>query len=128
MSTSEQTAHEALAGRLFSAIAVGDIDTIRACYAEDALLRNHAGAPDMGPDDVVGLVQLVSEKLPDLVYDQIRRQPTPTGFVQQHVLVGTGTGGEEFAIPVCCVGTVENGRITRMEEYADSAAFGALGL
>jgi len=48
------------------------------------------------------------------------------GFVVQAVTVGTSVGGAPVRVPTCLVVTVEQGRITRFEEYADSVAAAAL--
>jgi len=44
------------------------------------------------------------------------------GWVLQSTTAGTSAGGEPVRIPSCLVASVEKGRITRFEEYADSAA------
>jgi uncharacterized protein len=59
-------------------------------------------------------------------YEEIRRQATPTGFVQQHVMRGTAPSGKAFELAACIVCTVVGGRITRLDEYLDSAQLGAL--
>lgn len=44
------------------------------------------------------------------------------GAVQQHVLRGTRVStGEEVALHACVVIAVEDGKITRLDEYFDSA-------
>jgi ketosteroid isomerase-like protein len=46
----------------------------------------------------------------------------PGGFVQQHVLRGTRKhDGERLALPACIVCAVKDGKITRLDEYFDSA-------
>lgn len=57
----------------------------------------------------------------DRLYKDRRVQVFPVGFVHQHVLHGTRAAGEECTMAACCVCFVENGRITRLEEYMDSA-------
>ncbi len=41
--------------------------------------------------------------------------------MEQHVLRGTGPSGAAVEIPACIVARVENGLITRLDEYLDSA-------
>ena len=48
------------------------------------------------------------------------------GWVFQGTTVGTSAAGVPVRIPTCLVVTVDNGRIARFEEYADSAATHAL--
>jgi hypothetical protein len=54
-----------------------------------------------------------------LAYTEIRRFPAPGGFVQQHVLTGEAKGGP-LCMPAMIRFWVENGRITRLEEYLDT--------
>ncbi len=44
------------------------------------------------------------------------------GWVFQGTTVGTNAAGEPVRIPLCLVATLEDGRIARFEEYADSRA------
>ncbi|MBB4632731.1 nuclear transport factor 2 family protein [Sphingosinicella soli] len=41
--------------------------------------------------------------------------------MQQHTLYGTRQDGERLTLPACMVCRVENGKITRLDEYFDSA-------
>ena len=59
--------------------------------------------------------------LRDRRYEDVRRTVTPTGFVQQHVLRFTRADGTRQALPACLVVTCDDGRITRIDEYLDSA-------
>ncbi len=59
--------------------------------------------------------------LRDVRYEEIRRQATASGFVQQHVLRATLPGGAPFELPACLVIDLDDqGRITRLVEYLDS--------
>jgi ketosteroid isomerase-like protein len=58
-------------------------------------------------------------------YTEIRREPTPTGFVQQHLLL-VSVPGREIRDLACCVCRVEGGRIVHMDAYHDSVATGAM--
>lgn len=113
--------HRALAERLFGAVAGGDVEAVRQCYSADLVLRNHAFGTDIDRDGIVAVVRQLAEAVPDLAYDDVVCSPTPTGFVQQHVLRGTARSGRAFAVPVCCVATVVDGVVVRLDEYADRA-------
>jgi ketosteroid isomerase-like protein len=114
-------AHVELARRLFDAIAAGDVPTVRACYAEDGVLRNHTSGQEYGAEEIARIVGTLAEQLPDRRYEEIRVAPTPSGFVQQHVVRATGEQGP-FAVRACCVGTVVDGRVALLEEYASPPA------
>ncbi len=117
-----------LAERLFSAIAAGDVVTVRECYSADTQLVNATTGSAMGIDAIGGLVEVLAREIPDFRYEQVRCEPTPTGFVQQHVIRGTSPQGKAFSIPACCVALVRDGQVTRLDEYADAAALATLGL
>lgn len=109
-----------LTDRFFRAIETGDVDALGRIYSPGALVwhNNDNRAQTVGENLVV--LKWVVENIKGLKYSEVRRQPTPTGFVQQHVLRGTFRG-KEVNLPACIVGTIENGHITRIDEYLDSA-------
>jgi len=117
-----------LAVTLFDAVVTADADTLREVYSEIAVLKSYAAGAELGVDEVVALVQQLIDQIPDYAYVDVRCSATETGFVRQHAIKGTSPSGEPFEIPVCCVGTIEAGRITLIEEYGDSASMTALGL
>jgi ketosteroid isomerase-like protein len=61
-----------------------------------------------------------------LRYEEVRRKPVSGGVLQQHVLRGDAPNGAQLEIPSCMLISVVDGRITRIEEYLDSAQFAAL--
>ncbi|HWV26572.1 MAG TPA: hypothetical protein VNZ66_05060 [Aeromicrobium sp.] len=70
----------------------------------------------------------MSEWVDDRRYTDRRIHTFPGGAVQQHVLRGTRRStGEEVALHACVVISVgDDGRITRLDEYIDSAQAAAL--
>lgn len=61
------------------------------------------------------------EAFPERAFTRIRRQPTPQGFIQQHVMTVRTAGGQRMSWEVCVVVAVEGNRIRRLEEYLDRA-------
>ena len=61
-----------------------------------------------------------------LRYEEMRVQPTPSGYVEQHVLRGTLRDGSTLEVPACLVVTVVDGLITRLDEYIDTAGIANL--
>ena len=115
-----------VAERLFTAIEAGDLDGVRACYAPDVeVWHNH---DDAVQDVEANLATLgwVTTHLDDLRYTDVRRQRTEGGFVQQHVLRARNRAGDDVAVPACLVVAVTDGRITRLDEYLDSAQVAAV--
>lgn len=117
--TEDQPALE-IAERLFAAIEAGDVGTVRALYAADAIVwHNHDGLEQTVEENLRTLAWM-ARHLTGLRYDVRHRVATEDGFVQQHVLRAHGPGGE-LALPACIVVRIVDGRITRVDEYLDSA-------
>jgi len=115
-----------LADRLFKAIERSDVDAVAAIYAPDATIwHNTDGKVETPEQNLSGLRQFVALSSAR-AYTEIRRAPTPSGFVQQHVLRAQLKNGREFVLPACIICVVKSGRITRLDEYLDSAPLSAL--
>ena len=117
---------EALAKRLFEAIEHNDHEALREVYSPEVRVwHNHDGhAQDI--DTNLRVLSWLHRTLADRRYEQVVRQPTPTGFVEQHVLRGTTPNGEQINVPACLVVRIDGDRITRIDEYVDSAHLGPL--
>jgi ketosteroid isomerase-like protein len=63
----------------------------------------------------------MARKFPDRRYRLLRREILPDGWVQQHVVEGTLPNGVEVSMHACCLVTMRDGRISRIEEYLDPA-------
>ena len=111
----------ALADRFFEAIPKGDIETIRSLYATDATVWHNFDGVAQTVDQNLRVLAWVAAGVEGLRYEDVRRRVTPDGWVQQHVLRGTAANGEPLEIEACIVFTVADGRITRVDEYLDSA-------
>ncbi len=118
--------HLEVAERLFAAITRADIAGVRDVYAPNCVIWHNHDSAEQNVETNLKVLGWVTKNVKDLRYEEIRRQETPTGFVQQHVLRGIAPSGTAVAIPACIVCRVENGRITRLDEYIDSAQIMAL--
>jgi ketosteroid isomerase-like protein len=116
----------ALADRFFAAIEAGDIAAVRDLYAPDAEIWHNTDGVVQGPDDNARTLSWIAANLRDVSYTEVRRSATDDGFVQQHVLVATNRAGDRVEVPACIVTRIADGRITRLDEYLDSAAVGAI--
>ncbi|MDX2166422.1 MAG: nuclear transport factor 2 family protein [Deltaproteobacteria bacterium] len=114
------TDHLAIAERLFAAITAGDVAAVRALYAPDAQIWHNTDGAVQSAEENLAVLQWVTTHIAQLRYEDVRRAATADGFVQQHVLRGT-VGAVAIAIPACIVTTIQGGRITRLDEYLDSA-------
>jgi ketosteroid isomerase-like protein len=116
---------EELADRFLAAITSGDVDTLRSLYAPGALIWHNGPGPgggtEQGVDDNLRTLRWLSRNLDDIRYEEIRRDPLPYGYAQRHVLRGHLPGGAPIEMAACLFVTVNaDGRITRIEEYADT--------
>jgi ketosteroid isomerase-like protein len=116
----------AFAKLFFDCIETGDVDGLAACYAKNAEIWHNTDGQVQGPADnrttLTGLVRYFADR----TYDERRLDVFPGGFVQQHVLRATRVrDGAKVALAACIVCRVEDGKITRLDEYFDSAAVAA---
>lgn len=119
----------AVADRLFKAIERGDVEAISRIYAPNARIWHNLDGAFQSVAENLAVLRWVIANLNEISYAEIRRQPTPTGFVQQHVLrARMKSSGQPVAISACIVCVVEDGHITRLDEYLDSAQTAALSL
>lgn len=116
----------ALADQMFRAIETGDLDALRAVYADDVVVWTNFDDTEHPLDRAMTIVGWLCSKLGDRHYEVKRRELITGGFLQQHVLRGTAPDGTVVAMPACIIGTVADGRITRVEEYLDPAGVAAL--
>ena len=114
------------AERFIGAIQAGDAETVRACYAPDARIWHNNDGIEQTVDQNMRVLNWFMRTLPDRRYRVIRREALPDGFLQQHVLEATLPDGAPWAMDACLVVRMADGRITRLDEYIDSAKAAAL--
>ena len=110
-----------VARRLFAAVTAGDVEAVRALYAPECVIWHNNDGVSQTVDDNLRVLGWIVANVKDFRYEDVRLQATATGFVEQHTTCGVGLSGTPFSIPACVVCTVVDGRITRLDEYLDSA-------
>jgi ketosteroid isomerase-like protein len=110
----------AIAERFFSAVERGDLETVKATYAPDAVIWHSHDLREQGVEENLRILGWMARNLTDRRYRVHRRVAIPGGFLQQHTLEAKTARGA-FSMPACIVVEVKNGRIVRLEEYLDSA-------
>jgi ketosteroid isomerase-like protein len=118
---SQEAETRALAKRFFDAVEQGDIDTLRDCYAPDARIWHNTDGEEQSRDDNAATLKGFVQRISDRVYAERRLRVFDGGFVQQHELRGVRGDGVAVRLAACIVCAVEDGRITRLDEYFDSA-------
>jgi uncharacterized protein len=110
-----------LAERLIAAIVAGDVDAVRAIYSPDARIWHNFDGVEQTVDENLRVLRWLVRSVSSLRYEDVRRQRTEHGFLQQHVLRGSAPNGRPVELAACLICTVAGGRITRLEEYFDTA-------
>lgn len=111
----------ALAKRFFDSVEQGDIAALKDCYAPDARIWHNTDELEQSPDDNVETLKGFVKRISRRVYAKRRVRLFDGGFVQQHELQGVRADGVAVTLPACIVCEVKDGKITRLDEYFDSA-------
>jgi ketosteroid isomerase-like protein len=111
----------AFADRFIDALNVGDAELVRGFYQPDATVWHNFDNADQALSDNLKLLEWMVRKAPQRRYRVLRREIVPGGWFQQHVLEATNASGREMKLYACCVITLRDGLIQRIEEYVDPA-------
>jgi ketosteroid isomerase-like protein len=114
------TEMETLARTFFDAVERGDIETVGATYAPDAVIWHNTDGQAQTPAENLATLTGFVGRIPERRYAERRVNVFPGGFVQQHVLKGVRKDGERVELPCCIVCQVKDGKISRLDEYFDS--------
>lgn len=107
--------------RFFTALEAGDVDTLTAIYTPDARIWHNDGGGEQGVADNLRVLRGLHRVVSELRYEIVRRVAVEDGVFQQHVLRGWLPDGTEVAMPAAMYLAVAGGRVSRIEEYLDSA-------
>lgn len=108
--------------KLLFAVEHGDLEELRTIFADGAVVWHNTDDRLTSVEQSIKNLRAIKDAALEFKYVDVRREPTPAGFVQQHVLYMRLKDGQEIHDRVCCVCRVENGRISHMDAYHDSAA------
>ena len=111
----------ALATKFFDGIEKGDVSILRQVYAPNVEIWHNTDNAIQTLDDNVKTLEGMVSRISERKYDNRRIGVFPGGFVQQHLLTGRRKDGVKVSLHACIVCQVKNGRITRLDEYFDSA-------
>ena len=116
----------AAANRFFDGLLAGDLAALQSACAPGSILWINLTERERPLEASLAAFTSLRSKVPDLHFEAVRRRGVAGGFVEQHVLAGTTPGGDLLRVVGCFIGTVEDGRITRLEEYVDGGQAGTL--
>lgn len=106
--------------QLIAAIDNEDTDTMRALYAEDAVIWHDFDGIHQTPEDNVQSLVTLRKAVPEIRWIMTRIEPLPSGFLLTYDLTLPKDGGD-VKIPSCVIGTIEGDRITKLEEWINAA-------
>jgi uncharacterized protein len=115
-----------LAERLFDSIEAGDLAAVGELYADDIVVWGNHDDRESVKARSLRVLEWLCTRLGGRHYEVRRRIVIPGGFLQEHVLHGMAPDGTPIAMPACIVADVDDGRITRIDEYLDPAGIAAL--
>jgi ketosteroid isomerase-like protein len=111
-----------VADQLFGAIERGDEPRLDELLADDVVVWRAGAQRDDDKERAMKVLRWFIRVTAERSYQVLDRQLFGDGFVQQHILHATGTGGGLIALRVCIVIKVGvNDLITRIDEYFDPA-------
>jgi hypothetical protein len=115
---------EEVADRWLAAVEALDGEAILELYAANATIWHNFDGKSQTPTENLRTLTWMQSTFGELRYEEVRRCILPDGFVQQHVMRGTGPRAD-LELPAMLRATVDQGRLTRLEEYLDPAAIQA---
>jgi ketosteroid isomerase-like protein len=116
---------DALAEAFFGALERGVVEEVNACFAPGATIWHNFDCKTLTPQESVPGLEALFGNFVRREYRDVRRQPTPSGFVQQHVLRLETPDGTVIDWPACIVFDLRDGRIARLDEYVDLSQLSA---
>jgi len=116
----------ATTAELFSIFESQEFDGLEPLLAPEVKMKQN-GNPEHGLDGLMAFVQGLKNDGVSVRYSDVRRSVGDGFVVEQHVVTLTRPDGKSATTDVCVVVRFDDqGRITRLDEYADSAVFAAL--
>lgn len=112
-----------VADRLKRALEALDVDALGELYADDAAIWHNFDEREQTPEQNLKAVRWMKRTLADFTVSDFRQDILDDGFVQYHVISGSDP---EISAPCLLRAWCAGGKITRIEEFTDSAAFGPL--
>jgi ketosteroid isomerase-like protein len=111
-----------LCKRFFDAVEAGNIAGMGEIYAPNAKIWHNTDNHEQTREENLASLSGSLARLKTREYADRRVNVFPGGFVQQHTLKATRQDGSKAELIAVIVCKVENNKITRLDEYFDSAA------
>ena len=116
-----------VAQQLFENIEAKRVEGVSALYADDILVWHNFSNKTQTKTENLQTLDGLTRNVAQIRYDVTERVLLGDRVMQRHLLRCRISTGEEFVIPACIFVTVRDGKITRIDEYLDTAQSNALG-
>ncbi len=117
---------DARTAQLFALFESQDFDDLETLIAPDARIKQN-GNPEHDINGLLAFVHGLRNEGVRVEYSDVRRSVGERFVVEQHVVTLTRPDGKSAMTDVCVVLRFDDdGMITRLDEYADSAVFASL--
>jgi ketosteroid isomerase-like protein len=104
-----------------------DADVLGRLYSPDAVIWHNTDGVELSVDDLLGVIHVLKAAVTSSSVTVDERQVTDFGFIQAQTAKYRFATGEDAEVQVAMFAWVdEQGRITRLNEYVDSAALAPL--
>jgi ketosteroid isomerase-like protein len=107
--------------RLFHTVEHGDLNELREIFSDGAMVWHNTDEKLTDVETTIANLEKIRSGASVFRYTDVKREPTPSGFVQQHTLIIEMPDGRSMRDLACCICRVEDGRIAHMDAYHDSA-------
>lgn len=114
--------HVQLLDRIIAAAEAGDPSDLPNVYAPDAVIWHNHDNLDTNVQQNMRVLAGIAKYVDNRKYENRRIQVFEGGVIQQHVLTGIKKStGEKLSLHACVICHIKDGKITRLDEYLDSA-------
>lgn len=107
--------------RFFGALSAGDIRGMKDCCTADAKFWHSFDQKEVDLAEMLPAWEGLSQAMHEVSFVDVRRNATPGGFVQQHVMIAGDAEGKRKGWPICVMVKVSGDLIERLDEYMDRA-------
>ena len=110
-----------VAAQLFRAIESKSVAGVAALYDDAVGVWHNFDNAVQNKTDNLKVLEGLTKSVAQIRYEVLERHTVGDRVIQRHDLHCTLASGKTFTIPACIFITVMNGKITRIDEYLDTA-------
>jgi hypothetical protein len=110
------------------AMAARDVPALQEIYAPDAVIWHNTDGISLTVAEHLSSYLRNTASIERIIYQDVRLDIFPGGYVQQHVISAPMRGGRTLEISACLVVRLRDGQIIELNEYLDSGAFSRAGM